>query len=337
MSLLASFGVGIFDRDHFVIDSAGSCAKIPGRKGTHPMTWLALEYWARSSQAKSFLERCIAPNGVLLREWFGEFPGITGFGAIAYDWIKTWGLDINRIFSDQQARNVASYRPTRLDSTSSLGANEAKSFVEDLWTHCSPLQLSRFEALDRYLLRRSLISAYQQTANPDQTDFEQRLDAMMKRLFPNLHPSMQGHWLSFLKDSSSYQDPLIIREAEQTAPYYDPRHPLQVIARATLLLRLASGSCALLMNTVPVSSPDLEFWWKPILYNFGLWNNAIEPEPTMDQVLALWDEVAGAIDDLDYSAAGSGTLTFFDLRTNSARALSVLQGCERIALWGLLP
>src|SRR6266540_3509352 len=46
VSLLASAGLGIFDRDHFVLDASGSVRQFAERLGTHVATWEVLTCWA---------------------------------------------------------------------------------------------------------------------------------------------------------------------------------------------------------------------------------------------------------------------------------------------------
>src|SRR4029077_16428131 len=116
MSLLATQGVGIFDKYHYVVHAPNSVAPIPLRDGTHVLTWKALIHWADLQRSSELLQQIITPGGLELSEWRS---GIFTAGSLTVsggNWLRIWGMDIARCARDQHIRNVASYRPSRLQN-----------------------------------------------------------------------------------------------------------------------------------------------------------------------------------------------------------------------------
>ena len=80
----------------------------------------------------------------------------------------------------------------------------------------------------------------------------------------------------------------------RTVPRIPP--PAQaVLARATLLLRIANGVCAQRLEIAQVTKKDLVFWWTRFGENGGLWLSGAEP----DSFAELWGEVDYALDDVE--------------------------------------
>lgn len=335
MAILAAQGVGIFDDRHFVVNPSRNCLEIPsasnGRKvGTHQIAWLALKHWATLPAAGDLIFEAIRPAGIRLGDWVGTFnPGATP-AIIASEWLKKWGLDLERLADDRTARNEASYGPTCVYPNKSLAVSLSCGFVKELWHLCQPA-LSCFENLDRYLLRRTLQATFHAitgtTHMKDRAGYKHKVVSMLSLLDP---PGLaHDRWYTFLARS---KPPKILSEAEGELPHRHVGHHVQVLARAALLLRVASGACAALCQDASVKQDDLRFWWRPFGEQRGLWNPHGEPLLLKD----LWDDVNTALEDLSDWQAGAGpNPDLARLRRERSQALSVLSGCERIGLWGL--
>jgi hypothetical protein len=142
----------------------------------------------------------------------------------------------------------------------------------------------------------------------------------------------QGTWADFLTRRTDPTDPTLLDDAEQAADVTDPRHHIHVIARSTLLLRVATGASAQLLSGASINAENLKFWWEPLGRDRGLW----DPDELPDDLTALWDDADLALDDLAGWRAGPPVGdSFFSLRHNQADAIAVLSECERIAFWGL--
>jgi hypothetical protein len=343
MSLLAAEGIGVFNNRHFVLDHSYTCRLLPKSQGrdlrTHEIAWLCLEHWANRKTSTDLLEEIISPGGIPLRNWLDDF-GVTSKRPIGSEWLISWGLDLRRLSDDREARNEASYRPTRLIPKMSLDAIACSEFLRNLWALYQPYGDSRFEALDRHLLRLTLRKAYKAiTGNDVQADlhgFEMRIDKMLRDTIPS--GAVPGGlpekvWSDFLTGRLRPDTPVLFIEASRTDSIDNPRHHLQVIARSALLLRVATGACARLLREIDLGSTDLEFWWQPLGEEMGLWEPNIEPEELTD----LWADVELALEEIrDWEVANQGRqVSFARWWRERAQPISVLGGCERIALWGL--
>jgi hypothetical protein len=336
LSLLASAGIGVFDGDHFVVDSIGACQRVSGGKRTHVFAWLALDHWTMQPTATELVGRVIQPFGIPLADWVREFMGGTGGGFAYAHWLRAFGMDLQVFEQDREARNAVSYLPSRFCCPSSPDPIGSLNFVQGLWELNAPLQHSRFGDLDRYLLRRSL----QQIVSAmkiNQNDYRARVERMISKL--NIVDDVKTQQLleDFFTDKAGGGDPLMLLEADKRSPITDPRYHLQLLARAALLLRIATGSSAKLIADTLLTAADLESLWKPIGNEFGLWEPNDAPDSSPGEITVLWDEVAVALERLDLWAAETLQPNYATLRMNQSYPLEVLTSCERIALWGLIP
>jgi len=129
MSLLASAGIGVLNNTHVVIDNNGHAHKFHfDRLGTHPFTWLALENWSSTQQAANLLGDIIKVNSVSLRDWLNEFMATGILAPLASDWLSSWGLDLNILNNDRDARNIVSYRPSHITNTVFVNALEPVAY-----------------------------------------------------------------------------------------------------------------------------------------------------------------------------------------------------------------
>lgn len=339
ISILASQGIGIFNNKHYYVDSSGMSNQIPGGYGTHMMTWLAFEEWAGLSTVPDLITRIIRPNNFTLSDWLDNYPNYSGIKPIATNWLKTWGIDLSQLPQDRNARNEASYRPTKLQNIRNIDPINATNFLCSLWELLEPTASSRFALLDKHLLRKSLISLYESTESSIRTDTNGVINDLgyikiMDEFLSDV--SSVGiistieidQWKTFLLNKN---DPLILMEASGKLDVYNRRHHFQVISRALLLLRIASGTSAELLYKNGYNKNDVEFWWKSYGLDHSLWNNGKEPSDFCD----LWNDIPDSIQKIRLWNNTSTNNTYFDLRNNdNAGFLSVLGTFERIALWG---
>jgi hypothetical protein len=333
LSLLAAEGIGIFNQRNFVVESAGTCSLIPRNRTTHEITWLALEYWANLRRSSRLIGQIVNPGGTNLGDWldaFGVGPAVHPLGR---RWLKTWGLDLRLLSEDRDARNEASYRPSRIRSRAELSAFDSALAANQVWEFCEPAT-SRFETLDRYLLRRSLETLFtattQLTPSGSPDVFESRILQMLDDL--TVDGSEEEMWVNFLTRRTDSDDAALLVDADEISEFTDPRHHLQVISRATLLLRVATGASARLLSDARINTEDLKFWWEPLGRDRGLWPPADPPE----ELIELWNDADTARKDFaDWRSDPASADSFYDLRRRQANAIAVLSECERIAFWGL--
>jgi len=278
---------------------------------------------------------CVVVNGVKLKDWIAHFMGGPSLDPIGSRWLQVWGLDLKRFAEDREARNEASYRPTRLNTRSVATSLEPTEFLSQFWSLCEPSSSSRFEKLDRYLLRLTLEDVFLGVSGKkvehDPATFRSNVSAMLSQVVASTLGLSE--WLDFLTRRIDPNDPIVLEEARKTDRLDHPRHHLQVISRAFLLLRISTGACSILLKEAGVSKPDLRFWWSEFGENRGLWETSGEPAEFID----MWSDIDEAIDSLRTLRESVAVADRTSVRWYRDRSypISVLGGCERIALWGL--
>jgi len=142
-------------------------------------------------------------------------------------------------------------------------------------------------------------------------------------------------WVSFLAREREKDDAALLQKAAGTAQVGDASHHEEVISRAALLLRVATGACVRLLSAAGLGRAELQFWWKALGEERGLWEPGDEPADFTD----LWADVAVALQHVQSwqdACLNSGTNgSYASWLALQAHGVTVLGGCERIMLWGL--
>ena len=183
---------------------------------------------------------------------------VPGFQPIGSRWLKSWGLDLQRLADDRKARNEASYRP-RFDERNSLDPFDTSEFMCSIWSLCEPSSESRFEVLDRHLIRITLEEVFEATTGTSPVDdaarFSARIAVMLGKL--GFAGSALDEWKDFLTRAVHGKDPVVLRSAKLVTDIHDPEYHLQVMSRATLLLRVAAGACTKVLREVDLGRDEL--------------------------------------------------------------------------------
>jgi hypothetical protein len=334
-SILATQGTGVFDDPSFSVNSHGTCHRISGYH-THTLAWLALEHWADGVSAAVLLGDIISVENVSHRAWLDSFQksSVINRRRIASKWLKTWGLDLQRFVSDREARNEASYRPSTITPVAKAPVQESIEFLRELWRLHEPSGFARFDIMDKYLLRLSLEQTYSivkgRSAKSDPRGFKTDIESMISLINPGSRAAAE--WVDFFARNSEPADPVVIRLAMTPGTAENPRSHMQVISRAVVLLRVATGACSLLLDSAKFGKPELGFWWRGLGEDRGLWTTGGVPDNLTD----LWADVATAIDQVDgWFETNKGTASYSSWQGECASGISVLGTCERIGLWGL--
>ncbi|MCA6572549.1 MAG: hypothetical protein IM549_04715 [Pseudanabaena sp. M53BS1SP1A06MG] len=335
MSLLATVGIGIFNKQHFVLYGNGVCHKINGT--THEMVWKCLESWADHSMlSSSFLvAELIQVNGRTLNDWLNAFSQGGNPNIIAKKWLKTWGLDIQRLSADHDSRNEASYRPSRLNFVSPLNVLDTSKFVHNLWSICEPSGSAGFSYIDRHILRLSLEMLFEAITGDPPSNNHHGFEERITRMFTSIgDTSIATNSLlkNFLTRRSEPNNPIVFDEAHKQSNTNDPRHHLQVISRASLLLRVATASCSYMIQSANVTINDLNFWWQPMGEERGLWTSENLPENLTD----LWEDINIEIEKIkNWENENSTGASYEQWHRDCYPSSSMLSCCEMIGLWGL--
>lgn len=337
MSLLATEGIGIFNINNFVVDSNATCTRIPGDKRvlqTHRLTWLTLEHWAGLRRSAKLLGNIISPGHIPLAIWLDSFSGGNILQAIGADWFRTWGLDLHRLSDDREARNISSYRPTRFKHVNSLTAIELSAFARSMWQLFEPSS-SRFEMLDRYLLRLSLEQSFfaikGKSADVAHKDFTDMITKMLDLIQPG--GLSQEEWCLFLNRTTQPDDPPLLVEARGKAAIDDAHHHLQVIGRSALMLRVSTGASSNLIQASGINGQHLQFWWRPLAIDHGLVDSINDLENMED----MWADIEIALEQCaTWEQANFGNQpSHARWQREQSYPISILGGCERAGLWGM--
>ena len=337
MSVLASAGIGIFDHQHVVIGS-GQCYQSKSSEGTHKAAWSALKLWASSTHAATMLGQIILPGDSqrVLADWLAAFTGASQLKAIGADWLLAWGLDLERVASDQIDRNVVSYRPSRSLAPSPVVVVESAEFLDGLWSLCEPTVGSPFHILDSYLLRRSLEHAFKATTGRSATDSRsaQAFLLTVRQVVSGLafgESRTETRWEQFLSRTTNSADPTIFQLAEGSSKPGNPRHYFEVTARAALLLRIATGACSRFLFNSGLAAADIRPWQTRWAEDRGFWMPGGDP----GDLAELWQDVRDVLKDVVAWQVTNDAKnpSRFAWREELPQTLRFLSECERVALW----
>ena len=341
LAILASQGIGIFNGPHCIIDLTGCCKIVKpmderGKPlGNHRWTWEVFRWWSQEPRAIELLRKGIRPNGNSLGTWIDEMSkarfALTGIGA---RWLELWGIDIGRYFADREARNAASYWPNTINSWESRTFVEDYKAVSSIWLPLEPTSDARFSELDRHLLRILLFDGYfgatghKATSMAGRKGFKAEVENLLQNM--GMNDSAKFLWRKFLTDLEGIEEPAVIKMASGKAKVGAASHVVEVMSRATMLLRLATGASAALLSEAGIEREHLRFWIQAVGAGRGIWQTQKPPE----DLIELWDDVAYELEQLDGRFDGTDP-SAQEIWTDHSRGLAILGECERVALWGL--
>ncbi|HVD41088.1 MAG TPA: hypothetical protein VNC16_08820 [Solirubrobacterales bacterium] len=331
VSLLAGQGVGVFAGPHVILKESND-VEIFHQLPTHAFAWNALSAWTDLPGSVELLGDVIQPADARLVDWLAPLAGPNLWQQTGRDYLRYWGLDVERFGRDREARNDSSYQPRTAFGASPPASRRAVEFSSDLWRLFEPLGATNFDMLDRYLLRRTLRRLFALRYDRSADDDPQGFQAFFEQALGTLQTSESEEQLTrFLNRQSFAEEPPLFAEAELNSDINDPEDHFQVIARAALLLRVASGSAQRMLGEASLPYLKFEWWSRQIAASRAL----AEADMSMRTPELLWLDVEEAITGLDEKVAEGDVDTYSTLTGRCPAELSVLGGCERIALWAL--
>lgn len=310
LSILASSGIGVFNRRNAVIDAAGA-VHIMSDFGTHDMAWLALAEWsANSSSMEQILEPIELAGASLLDLFHQFFPGQAS--TAAGQLMVGWGFDLQQGMVDRDQRNWSSYQPTALGPILTTPAQDAV-FLRMFWDALRPGGVE----LERHLLR-ILLETEARSHNLEVSDYEIE--------YMGLSEGAKG--LVSFEFLTRVDDPVDHDFIVKLASTVLPAPPYAMICRAGLLLRLATGMAEQNLRAAAVQPTDRFFnWWQAFGADHGLWMPGSPPVTNAD----LWDDIDLALEDSAEAPTGHRYEWISSLGSNALRMCQT----ERAALWGL--
>ena len=284
MSLLAAEGIGIFHNRHIALDQHFQPTVYRGN--THEAAWRALSSWSSEPGKAVQLLQSIKIDSRSLSGWLQLIGvGTPGQTLVAREWLNAWSIDLDIYNDDRARRNETSYRPTRIRLPTPQPVNarqELSGPLFDSWSELDPEVVGGSAALDIALLGKALnLVVDRGVCNFDSVDsalgfLEQQMNPSTIEALRNERPSA----------TAIFQAAAIIE--------LQGRPATPILARALLMLRLASARAAHLLAAADVSKADLKFWWLPWGTDLGLWDDLED-----DDFLNLWSDVSAAWEEAD--------------------------------------
>ncbi len=322
MSLLASEGVGVFKRRHVAIGPG--CTPTMWRKrgcGTHDATWKLIDSWADDSKRVATLLTSVKVEERTIDDWFNAANiRLMPKQSVAREWLTAWSIDLEYFEKDHDLRDHVSYRPNRLgvDSTGETGSSEI--IIEpilNIWNALEPSSDSGEAVIDRILLQRALTKAYDQFFSQSETweVFLSRLEEVATAGFQKTlaDPDKNEHYVFNWANNRS-RIPSI----------------QSVLARASLLLRIANGVCSRRLSEAGVKKQELRFWWNSYGKECGLWS---EDEGLDSFADLLWPDVVFALEESERELDNMNSFcTVYDVGQILGPKVALTQ-LTRVPLW----
>lgn len=312
MALLASHGIGVFDKKHYYCATTNTCSSFSKNKPTHQFAWECLIEWSNFNNNMNIIGKIIRPLGVPLIKWLSAFTGspIASYN-VSSSLLKEWGVDLKDCADDQQKRNEASYRPDFLKQNS---YKKAPVFLKELWNLLEPSS-APFSLLDQFVLKESL-------AKIDPQKDPSKISIMLNSLYQSGELSPNPIIQNFL---TSPEELSIIKYAKQENPVNKKEKTLSMISRALLLLRLATGSVEQQLESSKIDRSDLNFLWKRDLHSH-LKTSGLSSSKD------LWEDINLDDDDLKkiFKNYKNSCLSDSDYKN-----LKLLSSFEVASFWGL--
>ena len=286
MSILSRKGLGVFDSNNAVVTGLNTCevGANPYGERTHTFVWNALVRFIESIDRHHSFVNAITPGGVELSEWLR--PAKLRIESVELEWISNLCFDMKHMSKiDRKARNLASYSPTTTLTSKSTPVLNTMESIRELWRMCKKGNHCAFEELDKHLLRQAIMLIV--SDKHDKSENPRVWASEYSKLVNKLLRGMKSidnvkSWKSFLMESNIENYSQMISDANVTDPDSSIHHSGQVLARATLLLRIASGGAnELLKNACDRKElrNNLGFWLDSASVLRKIYRAPKEPKP----------------------------------------------------------
>ena len=336
MAILARHGVGVFSDIHIVVTGPRECYPVRGQGGTHKFVWDAFDELVDHPSGQEILLFAVAPEGVPLADWLVHVH--QGYKQFATTLMRRLGLDLQRLAADREARNRASYRPTTFVVQNHRSIDGIVDDVLRFWELCAPGAAGGFPVLDRHILAYSLRSLdFGWRGGASSEHYSRKLVPLLQSaLRIPVSPALVEVWTDVIKAGRTAQGSELIRDAFGRVGVFHRDYAKQVLARAVLLLRIATGCSAILLNTAgPGLATALSAWSARHQVRRRLWSPSNPPQSYGD----LWPPIEDAVDATrrQFGGGQNAPQDHYDLETTLARETSLLSTAERAFLWGVCP
>ena len=206
--------------------------------------------------------------------------------------------------------------------------------IAQWWELCSPGTTGGFPVLDRFLLRDVLGHLFHARMGRSWRQATRVYRHQIGRMLDRVHIQTGRDAIEEFLKYKTYPDvPALLKDASGNREPGHVDHSHQVLARATLLLRLATGSVAGLLRQSQVDFfADLEFWWRDERVRRRLWSVDDIPNSFLD----LWDDIGDALDGVDQWTPPAGhEVSRWRFWNDEPVVAGLLSTSERVFFWGL--
>ncbi|MBV6401674.1 MAG: hypothetical protein CNIPEHKO_01977 [Anaerolineales bacterium] len=333
MSFFASEGIGIFKNKHFWFDNF----KKPffARGGTHEFARDLLINWAKDAGRSEKIFDILKFENVIFSDWISQAQILRGSSLVSIlssDWLRMWSIDLDVLTRDHELRNEVSYRPQGLFSYRKLGnVEKSLNLLLDIWRSAEPYGSNYFSVLDRHLLRNSLAWLFRQRTSKSPIS-SPRYYKFIETALLNLGMSINNDLYEFLIFKIEPQDHLVLKYAKKPGIRDGVIDVLPILSRAFILLRIASASSEFLLKDGLITKGDMEFWWKDLGTELGLWSSGNEPLLFSD----LWEDIRDSLVTVDsWVANNKGSIDLFGLWQDMPLELKQSAQFNKAGLWAL--
>lgn len=217
---------------------------------------------------------------------------------------------------------MSSYNPQAFEPMPD-DPSDRLNLIENIWQLFEPTSASKFDKLDRSLLRSLLWQQHSMInagVHPKDGSIAHRYDEL-----PDSIRAIASK--DFLRGVTETRDPKLLRVARMTT---SPALPTEMVARAFLLLRAATAFTVSNFADAGIKSSDgkLRPWIDPIAEARGFWQQA---NPLVDPI-DLWEDIRLALEDLAASKKPPPTSLNEWIR-KSRTGLPIISEAERIGVW----
>jgi hypothetical protein len=331
MSFLSSEGIATLNHQHICVEGSGLVSKYNRSKGTHSFAWEALDHYIKSNlKPKDDILKSFSYLGKDFLEWQNAIPNASPIMSdqVVKDWLKQWSFDIGLFKSDKDLRNEVSYRPKKLQGNALFNIADAFRKLSSFWYLLEPQNGERFRMLDQYLLKKYFkkIHGHIEVTLGRSVDFDTLLEDTFQNLRLALSPAQKSFFTSlndhdlFVSASNTVIDPIL------------GINPISIIARSTLLLRLALGYSSKNLISAGVTKSELNFFLNNIGVNNGFWDANDIP----NDFSKLWDEVSDSISNIDSWLSGRTTNpSLSEMNNELSYELAFYKQINRASFWGI--
>jgi hypothetical protein len=339
-ALLARNGIVLLNMNNVaVLQGATQVIPFPSssrsvERNEHQAIWVLFRHWAKSPQAVNFFSSTVRMRGISLGDWINRRPLQASVSSVLSGLLDRWGMDIARFSRDREARNEASYSPSRIRPDSpTISPAYVASMYRDVWELLEPGAGNKFESMDQYIAR----DVFQACAAQDSKRRKKRL--------PDGYTSFNTLWVDnvlgvgqgrsiaqFLDQHANTTSPGIILQSgvDKSAASMDEQLT-SMVGRALILLRFATGAATDLLAQAGCGSHDVRFWKDDMLSTHGI----RLPDQPQNDYSTLWPAVANAVDDIDLLDDETDPDEIALVNEELAFSFQLLSGFERVPAWAV--